>query len=344
MTVASHDKPYGDLAHTAAMHDGIPKFEVYFTGAVAPRKELSMTDVTPKRKTKLLAVAPELVEPKKPKILIFGPPGVGKTWASLDFPGVYYIDTEGGADLSHYREKLRAAGGMYLGPDQGSLDFDTVIGQVEALATERHHYKTIVLDSITKLFNATITDEQTRLGDRDAFGASKKPAVRQMARLVKWLNRADMNALVIAHQKDLWGKDDKGNREVVGMTFDGYEKLEYDLHLVLRISKIGNGATSKRFAHAGKSRLTGFPEGERFDWSYEEFAKRYGKDVIEKASVPIILASAEEVAEVNRLLAIVKLPDGTMDKWFSKAAVESFEEMSTTTIQSCIAFLKGKLT
>ena len=298
----------------------------------------------PVKKSKLLAVKPEAIEPKKPKVLIFGPPGVGKTWGSLDFPSVYYIDTEGGADLTHYRDKLLKAGGMYFGPDQGSLDFDTVIGQIEALATEEHHYKTVVLDSITKLFNTAIADEQTRLGDKDAFGASKKGPIRQMTRLIRWLNRVDMNVIVIAHQKDLWGKDDKGNREVIGMTFDGYEKMEYDLHLVLRISKIGSGANAKRFAHVGKSRLTGFPEGERFEWGYGEFSTRYGKDVIEKEVVPVILASPEQVAEVTRLLGIVKLPDGVVEKWFTKASVDSFEEMNADTINACIKFLQEKIT
>lgn len=292
----------------------------------------------PKR-SRLLAVSPEVIEPKKPKVLIYGPPGVGKTWASLEFPKVYYFDTEGGADLSHYREKLKAAGGMYFGPDQGSLDFDTVIGQVEALATEDHLYKTMVFDSITKLFNTAITDEQARLGDKDAFGASKKGPIRQMGRLIRWINRADMNAVLIAHQKDMWGKDDKGNREVIGQTFDAWEKLEYELHLVMRISKIGTGDKAMRFANIGKSRLTGFPEGTKIDWSYQEFANRYGKDVIEKDVKPVVLASAEQVADVQKLLETVKLPDGTVDKWFTKAGVEGFTEMDTDTIAKCLAYL-----
>lgn len=296
------------------------------------------------RKSKLLAVTPEAVEPKKPKILIYGPPGVGKTWTSLDFPSVYYIDTEGGADLAHYREKLKNAGGMYFGPDQGSLDFDTVIGQIEALATEQHHYKTVVIDSITKLFNTAITDEQARLGDLDAFGASKKKPIGQMKKLIRWLNRADMNAIVIAHQKDVWGKNDRGQQEVVGQSFDGWDKLEYELHLILRISKLGAGENAKRSANIGKSRLTGFPEGTKIDWSYPEFAARYGKDVIEKAAAPVILATAEEVAEVTHLLTVVKTPDGVVEKWFTKAGVESFDEMSSETIQACIQHLKGKLT
>jgi hypothetical protein len=296
----------------------------------------------PKSRSRLMAVEPDTVEPKKPKVLVYGPAGVGKTWASLDFPGVYYIDTEGGADLDHYRAKLKAAGGVYFGPDQGSLDFETVIGQVQALATERHPYKTIVFDSITKLFNTAITDESERLGDKDVFGASKKPAVRQMARLVRWVNRADMNAIFIAHEKPDWTSEN-GKREQTGLTFDGWEKLAYDLHFILRISKIGAGDSAKRYAHVGKSRLTGFPEGSRFDWSYDEFAARYGRDIIEKDVKQIVIASAEDVAEIKRLLDLVKLPDGTVEKWFKAAGVESFDEMDADIIAKCIDNLKGKL-
>lgn len=302
--------------------------------------------VTAIRKSKLLAVAPETVEPKKPKMLIFGPAGVGKTWTALDFPNVFYVDTEGGADLNHYRNKLKDSGGAYFGPDQGSLDFDTVIGQMEALATEKHSFKTVVFDSITKLFNTAITDEQMRIaneGKKDEFGTSKKVPVRQMARLVRWINRADMNAILIAHQKDQWGKDDKGNREVVGLTFDAWEKLEYDLHLVLRISKIGAGESAKRFANIGKSRLTGFPEGQRIEWSFSEFSERYGRDIIEQAVKQIVLASPEQITELKRLLEIVKLPDGVTDKWLTKAGVDCFEEMDSDTITKCLSFLQEKI-
>lgn len=296
------------------------------------------------RKSKLLAVAPDLVEPKKPKVLIFGPAGVGKTWVSLDFPAVYYIDTEKGADRDHYRAKLKASGGKYLGPEQGSLDFDTVIGQMEALATERHEYKTVVFDSITKVYATAISDEQARLGDLDAFGASKKQPINKMKRLIRWMNRADMNVILIAHEKDVWGKNQKGQQEVVGRTFDAWDKLEYELDLVLRISAIGIGPGASRYAHVGKSRLTGFPSGERFDWSYASFAERYGKDVIEKEVVPVTLASDEEVSEVNRLIELLKLPDGTVEKWLTKAGADEFQEMSTEQIQACIQHLKGKLT
>lgn len=298
------------------------------------------------RKTKLLAVPPQDIQPKKPKVLIFGPAGVGKTWVSLDFPGVYYIDTEAGADQDGYRAKLKSSGGVYFGPEQGSLDFEAVIGQIEALATERHNHKTVVIDSITKLFNTAITDEQMRMaaaGKKDEYGASKKPVVRQMARLVSWLNRADLNAILICHEKDLWGMAANGQREAIGRTFDAWDKLEYELHLVLRISKIGTGENARRYANVGKSRLKGFPEGQRLDWNYDTFAERYGREVIERETVALVLATPEEVAEVNRLLEIVKIDPGVVEKWLTKASADTFDEMGSEQIQACIQFLKGKL-
>ena len=195
--------------------------------------------IKPAARSKLKAVEPDIIEPKKPKVLIFGKPGVGKTWASLDFPGVYYIDTERGADLNHYREKLKAAGGAYLGPEQGSLDLDKMIEEIKALATEKHEFRTVVFDSISKLWNTALLEEQERLGDKDVFGASKKMPTRKFNDLLRWINKLDMTVIFIAHGKDDWGKDDKGNREVIGETYDGPEKLAFELHLLLNIIKAG---------------------------------------------------------------------------------------------------------
>lgn len=287
-------------------------------------------------KSKLKAVEPKSAEPKKPKILIYGKSGVGKTWASLDFPNCYYIDTEGGANLNHYTDKLKNSGGAYMGTEQGSLDFATVIEQVQALATEDHTYKTLVIDSISKLFNTAISDEAERLGDKDAFGASKKPAVAYMRRLINWLSRIDMNVILISHEKTEWGLDGKGQRVEIGSTFDCWDKLEYELDLCLNIIKAG----STRNARVRKSRLTGFPDASIFPWSYADFAKLYGKDVIEKKTEAITLATPEQLKEVERLLSLVKLPEGQEDKWLKQANVEGWEEMETARIQKAIEHIK----
>ncbi len=286
--------------------------------------------------SKLKGRDPATVEASKPKIVVYGPPGCGKTWASIEFPNVFYIDTEGGADLEHYRKKLKESGAAYFGPDDGSLDFPAVLDQVQALATEDHEYKTLVIDSLSKLYENQIVLTQEKMAKaniEDAFGASKKEAIGYMRRLTAWINKLDLNVVLIHHQKSQW-KDGKE----VGVTFAGWEKLEYELHLVLRIAKNGQD----RRAYIGKSRLAQFPDGENFPWSFAEFSKRYGADVIGRAAVKQNLATEEQRKQYADLLLKVKIPADTLDKW--NAAVPDVALLEVPVIQKRIDWLIAQLT
>jgi hypothetical protein len=240
--------------------------------------------------------------------LIYGPPGAGKTWAALEFPSVYYIDTEGGADLEHYTAKLKTSGASYLGPNEGACDFQTVLDEIQTLATTQHDRKTLVIDSFTKLFNTQIAitaEAMEKAGKEDAFGASKKQAIAYTRRMISWFQKLDMNVVLICHQKSLW-KDGKE----IGITFDGWDKLEYELHLALRIAKQG----ASRKAYVGKTRLIPFPEGDAFDWSYADFSKRYGREVMETNAKPAELATPEQVVEFNALISRLKLDASVREK------------------------------
>lgn len=293
--------------------------------------------------SKLKGRDPASVEPSKPKIVVFGPAGCGKTWTSIEFPNVFYIDTEGGADLDHYRKKLSDSRASYFGPDDGSLDFHTVLEQVQALATEDHDRQTLVIDSLSKLFNNQITLTQERLVREAAakgkeydptadFGASKKEAIGYMRRLLAWIDKLDMNVVLIHHQKEQW-KEGK----VVGMTFDGWDKLEYELHLVLRVAK--NGPT--RTAYVGKTRLAQFPDGSNFPWSFAEFSARYGADIIGRAVQRASLVTEPQRKEYDDLLRLVKVPDETLEKW--SAAVPDVALLDETSMQRRINWLKAQL-
>lgn len=286
--------------------------------------------------SKLKAITPTSAIQKKPKILIYGKPGAGKTWASLDFPKCYYIDTEGGANLKHYTDKLKASGGMYLGVEQGAMDFPTVIEQIKLLGTEKHDYKTVVIDSISKLYNTAISNESERLGDKDAFGASKKPAIAYMRRLVNWLSKIDMNVILIAHEKSEWGQDSKGDRVEIGVTFDAWDKLEYELDLCLNIYKSG----ALRQARVRKSRLEAFPEANIFKWSYEDFAKLYGKDVIEKTPESLVLATEDQLKELQKLFETVRIPEGQEEKWLKQANADGWEDMTSKSVAWVIDYIK----
>lgn len=290
-------------------------------------------------KPRLKGHAPELIKPRKPKILVYGASGVGKTWAALDFPDVYMIDVEGGATQPEYRAKLAASGGLYLGPDDGAASFDEVMGQIRALSSERHDRKTLVIDSITKLFANEIARESERLSDagkKNEFGADKKPAVSFMRSMVSWLIRLDMTVILIAGEVAEWGRDSSGERTQIGSTFDCWPRLEYELDAAFNVTREG----PSRVARARKSRLAAFPQGSRFPWGYESFASQYGADVIEAEGVPLDLATDEQLVEVTKLLDLVRLPEGTVDKWLAAADVSAWSEMPTERVTKAITHLK----
>lgn len=290
--------------------------------------------------SKLKAKQPDDVKPGKTKGMIFGPSGVGKTWFTLTFPSPYYIDTEGGADLQHYQDRLKRSGGAYLGPKDGALDFNFVIEQMQALASEKHGYKTFIVDSVTKLYQTAIANESERLADKDVFGASKKPAIAGMRRLVNWAMKLDMNIWFVAHDTAEWGLDPKtGQRQEIGRIADVWDKLIYELHLTIQAIKRG----PQRIAVVKKSRLLGFPDADQFDLAYDEFAKRYGKDYIESASSQIVFATGDQVAEIMRLLSVVKVTESEIEKVWTKAGVDSWNELSTDQAAGTVAWLKKKI-
>jgi hypothetical protein len=292
--------------------------------------------------SKIKGKQPGTVTPGKTKGVIFGAPGVGKTWFATSFPAPYLIDTESGANLKHYQERLQEANGLYLGPEDGSLDFATVIEQMQALATEKHPYKTLIIDSVTKLFQTCIANEAERLGAKDAFGASKKPAIAQMRRLVNWASKLDMNIWFVAHESPEWGLNQvTGQREEIGRIPDVWDKLIYELNLCLRVFR--RGKTYPAIAAVHKSRLTGFQLGDTFDLEYGVFAARYGKDYIEADAKQITLAAAEDVTEIARLVAVLKVPEEDCEKILTRAAASSWAELTDEQAKKTIAWLKAMI-
>ena len=288
--------------------------------------------------SKLKGKAPELVKPGKLKAVLFGMSGVGKTTLALSFPAPYYYDAEGGAKGPQYRALLKASGGAYMGPEDGTLSFDTLIEQMQALSTETHPYKTLIVDSLTKLFQTAIAAEAERLGDKDAFGASKKPAVAAMRRLVMWATRLDMNIWFVCHETSEWGMVN-GQRTEIGKIPDVWDKLIYELDLAIQATKRG----SSRIAVVRKSRIAAFEDGAQFPLDYNEFIARAGKDAVESAAEAITLALPAQVAEVKHLLEIVRIPEADIQKGFEKAEVADWSEMTSDQIAKWITFLKKKI-
>ncbi len=279
-------------------------------------------------KMALKAKKPSAIE-QRLKCLFYGSAGVGKTMAAIQFPKPYIIDTEGSTNKPQYVRQIEKVDGAVL----MTVDFDEMIGEVRELLTTQHDYKTLIIDSLTLLYNDLLEKAEAKVGSE--FGRHYGEANKRMKQLLNLLFRLDMNVIITSHSKNEYGK----NLAVLGQTFDCYKKLDYLFDLVFEIQKRGKD----RIGLIKKSRIEQFPDGESFPFSYDEIAKRYGREVLERDAIAQELASKEQVVEINRLIDLIKVPPEMYQKWLDKASSEGFEEMPHDAIQKCIDYLQSKI-
>lgn len=284
----------------------------------------------------LKAKQPEEVKPTKPKFMISGEAKVGKTTFALQFPKPYFIDVEGGAVREQYTDALKKSGGVYLGKDEGSQDFEVVIQQVKELTQTKHPYKTLIIDSFTWLYLLEAAEAEEKGGSE--YGRDKKEANKPTRQLIRALEKIDMTVILICHSKQEWKKLPGGkDRELIGTTFDGFEKLNYIYDLWLEILPKGRAMMVRG------SRISNIKEGDSFPATYDKFSELYGKDIIEQESVPIILATEKQLKRTLQLLEALKVPETQIEKWFKTYNVEYWEEMSNEQIQKCIDLMEKKI-
>lgn len=279
---------------------------------------------------------PEAIE-KRLKALFFGPPGVGKTTAAIQFPKPYLIDTERGAENDQYVKMLQGVGGAVF----QTSDPAELIAEVTSLLSEKHSYQTLIIDPLTVIYNDLIDRAAEEHGTD--FGRHKGFADRPIKRLINLLLRLDMNVIITSHSKARWerAKDNKGKDTVVeaGQTFDCYGKLDYIFDLVFEVNKRGK----ERVGIVRKTRIETFAEGDVFPFSYDAIADRYGRGHIERDAKPETLATAEQIAEINRLVEALNIPGDVTAKWMDKARAESWSEMPADALGKCIDHLKKQV-
>lgn len=264
---------------------------------------------------------------KRLKMLLFGPAGVGKSTAAASFPHSYVIDGEHGLD--HYSGLLAKSHSVVL----QTTNAEEVIEEVRQLGVEKHQYRTLVIDPLTTIETDLVERAEKEFGAGDMRVWGKRDRV--MRRLLNLMTNLDMNVVVVAHGKVEYGDAMKK----LGTTYDGWKRLIYVFDLALELEKRG----ARRVAIVRKTRLEGFPDGETFDFSYDEIARRYGTDTVEREAVPVPAASPERVAKLKALVQLLNLDADTVGAWLKKANVDSLDDMPAEAVEKCIAFVDNKI-
>lgn len=207
---------------------------------------------------------PEAKE-KRLKLFLYGPAGVGKTTAALQFPNSYVIDMEKGTD--YYSESMNKSGSAVL----QTVSAEDIKNEIRALLTEKHEYRTLIIDPITQLYNS-LQDKWTRIFEKHSksdaseiqdFGMRYWGRVKaEYKSIQRMLLSLDMNVIITSHQKDVYG----AGMQKVGVGPDSMKGDSYVFDMVFRLDNI-NGKriafTEKERAEIGKNK---FPES--FEWSY----------------------------------------------------------------------------
>lgn len=276
------------------------------------------------------------------KGLVYGDWNVGKTTALIQFPKMAYVDMERGSDK--YFRTLEAKGSMRF----QTTSYFELLDQVRALSREPHGFLTLGIDPIT-IAKQDIGEYWTRIFDKYAKtekeGEMKDYGLRYYAKVksdLSTLRRAllalDMNIIATAHQKDAWK-----NGQSVGVTFDGDGNKEgYLFDNIFRVQR-ENG---KMIAYTEKQReekdAPKLPAS--FEWSYEELCKLIGKDVLERPSKPIPLATDKQIAEIKGLMEIFGKVDAEFEtKVFAKHKIDSWDEILSDPAEQVISYIKKEL-
>ena len=279
---------------------------------------------------------------KRVKMMVFSSPGLGKTTAAINWPKAVIIDMEHGTD--NYSDTILAQGSIVL----HTTSPDEVKDEIKTLLTEKHDYRTIVIDPVTILYQA-IQEKWTRIFSKYAdtekatelqdFGFRYWAKVKSYYKaIMRMLLACDMNVILTAHQKDVYGEGMKK----VGFGSDSMKGDEHIFDYVFQLVMDQKGRrmaiTRKERAEIGKNR---FPT--EFEWSYKNFLVYYGKEELERESVPMSMATPEQVAKVKELLGIVKVEDSFETDCLTKADVDTWDELPADKIQKVIDLLQNKL-
>ena len=233
------------------------------------RKEYRMTAATTLRQ---IGKDPLEAVPAKPQMILHGEPGVGKTWFALSFPKAYLIDSEGGANLPHYAQRLAASGGKYFGKEDGAGDFDKVLHEVRSLVVNEHDRDTLIIDGMTRLFENTVQQELTAMIQSNAsfdptrtYGAERKLAVAKCRQLMSLISQLDCNVLVICQSAPDY------ESETAQPKADVHKCMTYDVNLCMEAHQ----PASVRYLRVTKSRYQQFTTGESFELDYQSFQQKW---------------------------------------------------------------------
>lgn len=275
---------------------------------------------------------------KKLKLLMYGKSGVGKTLAAIQFPSPYLLDIEKGAQHDVYVKELAKHPEHAVYSEARSVE--EIMQICNALKREKHNFKTLIIDSLTWVYENLKRAEANALksrGNKDgkAFYRHRLNADEKTRELVEYLLELDMNIIVICHATEEKGEDGTKTGDYIPNCMAGIEHM-FDIALYLERKKDGPVK-----AVPLKSRIENVKLFQPFNFTFEEMAKRYDESILNTGCEPTPPASEEQVEKMNQLAQ--SIDEVKVLKALDKAGVQNLSQLDSKQAAKFIDFYEQKV-
>jgi hypothetical protein len=282
---------------------------------------------------------PEKTE-KRLKLFLWGDTGSGKTTTALRFPAPAVIDMEGGTD--HYSEDFKFFRAR-------TTDADEAQEAIDFLLTQKHDYKTLVIDPITVLWEALqkkwneifLMRNKSKKGFRHEWydldfkdwGVIKSDLKSTLRKILA----LDMNVVCCARQKLL--HPENGAMKSATEVFDGEKSLPYLFDSILHLYRKDDGTF---WAHNVKDRTGRLPEG-NFVMDYETVSAAWSSLELDRACAPLKQATLEQQAKITELAEATGIDGATFKARLESYGAENVAELTDVNAGAIIEKLTAYL-
>lgn len=284
---------------------------------------------------------------KRLKLFLWGDSGVFKTTVALQFPKPVVIDMEGGTDL--YGETF----------DFGVLKAttaDQVLEAVEWLLTNRHEYRSLVIDPITIYWDALqkkwsdifLRRNKGSKGHRfEFYDLQPKDWMTIKAEFKEFIRKLislDMNVIVTARQKPQYKE---GSFMVaMGDTFDGEKSLPYlfdtIVHLFIDESGKHMGRCLKDRSHKLPKEAFQLPD-DPLEGRYKVFEGFFGKQALSRKAKPVELVTDELRSKIISHIETLGMSPDHVERRLSAYGAETIDDLTLQDAQTILKKLEAAI-
>lgn len=281
----------------------------------------------------------------KGRIALIGVSGSGKSYTSLMWARaiagpngrIAVIDTEAGS-ASKYADEFQ---------------FDTLIlesfsprSYIAAIhEAEAGEYDVTIVDSLSHAWAgkdgvlAMVDNATARSKSGNAFTTGWREATPEHNNLVDALVRCSTHLIVTMRAKTEYVIEESNGRKMpkkVGMAPVQRDGLEYEFDLVGDMDTEHTLVVTKSRCRALADQVIRKP-----DEKPAEILRKWLTDGAIAPQKP--KATAQQIRDISGLLDVVRLPEGTTQKWLAKAGVSEWKDMPPDAMANCIKYLKARL-